>query len=131
MRRTIQALILVTVTLTLFGATTVHVSKVPEGVEITNKKVKVKPGYAFQRATAVRVRTKIPEGAEIRNGEVWLKPGYTLQRGSSNKFYSIAAAGASKGTKTGTYQCDCDKGGGSCSAEQTSKSSMKCVAKNG
>ena len=86
---------------------------------------------AFMSATAVRVMTKIPEGAEIRNGEVWLKPGYTLQRGSSNKFYSIAAAGASKGTKTGTYQCDCDKGGGSCSAEQTSKSSMKCVAKNG
>jgi len=86
---------------------------------------------AFMSATAVRVVTKVPEGAEIRNREVWLKPGYIFQRGSSNKFYSIANAGASKGTKTGTYQCDCDKGGGSCSAEQTSKSSMKCVAKNG
>ena len=88
---------------------------------------------AFMSATAVRVVTKVPEGVP----PTWplsvlgLKPGYIFQRGSSNKFYSIANAGASKGTKTGTYQCDCDKGGGSCSAEQTSKSSMKCVAKNG
>ncbi|PYQ51293.1 MAG: hypothetical protein DMF59_08365 [Acidobacteria bacterium] len=62
MRRTIQVLILATAGVALFGATTVQVSKVPEGVEITNKKVKVKPGYAFQRASANKAYSVVTAG---------------------------------------------------------------------
>ena len=53
----------------------------------------------------------IPEGAIVSGNTVKLKPGYTFQRVSPHEVAVMSAAGG----ETGTYDCTCKGGTGSCS----------------
>ena len=84
MRKQVMVTLACAVGLLLLGATTVHMRQLPEGVEVQGGVVKLKPGYAFQRA-------------------------------SNHKVYSYAVSGPNKDRISGTFDCYCDRGSGSCS----------------